>query len=308
MYIAHYYPKSFSDGPILFQSYTGYKFINNSCNKDVDLIYSASTSVLDKALKAKEEYNKELVCWVWDIPNNWRDWVKNDPIGYKLNSFRDEANHKTIENLKKCDLVISSSKYTQSVLKTFDIDSHQIYYYIDTHGLDSVPSQQKENQIIQISRYFFNKRFEVSILATRDLPYKTVCCGFGKDYCKARLLGLPNSNMELYCDLPTEYVIRHLKRSKLLVSPSVFEGWGITPIEALYCKIPILLSDLEVFKEVYGDNIIYHERDNIDDMTEKIDYIMKNKGVQEKIVKKGTDCIRSFTPKLFANRWKKAIN
>lgn len=308
MRIAHYYPKVITSENFqtLFCSHTGYEF-TEQCDKDTDIIYAASISVLEKAIEAKKKYKKPLVCWVWDIPLNWREWVEYDPIGFQLNQFRDELNNKNIELLKQCDLVISASKYTQNVLKSVGIESKQIYFYIDTNSLDSVPEQVKEDQVIQISRYFFNKRFELSVLATRDLPYKMVCVGFGKDYCKARLIGLPNDNVEYYVDLPKEDVVRHLKRSKILVSPSVFEGWGMSPIEALYCKIPVVLNDLQVFHEVYGDKVIYHKTDDIDDMAEKIKYVMDNESIQKEIVDKCKTTIMQFTPKKFANRFKKVI-
>lgn len=308
MRIAHYYPKVITSENFqtLFCSHTGYEF-TEQCDANTDIIYAASISVLEKALEAKKKYKKPLVCWVWDIPLNWREWVKHDPIGFQLNQFRDELNNKNIEKLKQCDLVISASKYTQNVLKSVGIESKQIYFYIDTNSLDAVPEQVKEEQVIQISRYFFNKRFELSVLATRDLPCKMVCVGFNKDYCKARLIGLPNDNVEYYVDLPKEDVVRHLKRSKLLVSPSIFEGFNLTPMEALWCHVPILISDIEVHKEIYGNGIIYHKQDDIDDMTKKIDIIMSDKDLQSKIVKHGRNCIKYFTPKLFAQRFKKIV-
>jgi glycosyltransferase involved in cell wall biosynthesis len=308
--ISYYHPQTGNGdrSQRLFCKYTNYDFLYNNCNKNADLIYCGSISVLDKAVKASKEYNKKLVCWVWDYTGfAWRDWVKNDPIGIQANEFRDESNKVVVKLLQECDLIISASKYTQKTLRRLGLDSEQIYNCIDTEGIDSIPSQVKENQIIQMSRYYYNKRFELSVLATIGLPYKMVCVGFGQEYCRARILGLPNNNMEIYCDAERGDAVRHLKRSKLLVSPSVFEGWGITPVEALYCNIPVLLSDLEVFKEVYGNRVIYHNQDDIEDMENKIKLIMEDENLQKKIVYDCKDVIREFTPKKFAKRLVKLI-
>lgn len=305
MVISYFYPPTGlgEDFPKLFCKYTKHEFIFNNCNKDVDFVYAGSVSVIGKALEAGSKFNKPVVCWVWDIPYNWRDWVKGDPIGYEMNKFRDKVNANNIEMLKQCNLVMCGSKWTYKVLKEHGVQSKQIYGYVDFDSMMEVPEQVKENQLIQMSRYYFNKRFELSVLASRNIPYKMVCVGFGKDYCKARILGLPNDDMEVYCDLDRGDAIRHLKRSKLLVSPSVFEGWGVTPIEAIYCGVPILLSDLPVFREVWGNRARYHKIDDIDDMESKILRIMKDKDEQAKIVKDCTPVIQNFTPKKFARRW-----
>lgn len=39
----------------------------------------------------------------------------------------------------------------------------------------------------------------------------------------------------------------------MLVQPSVYEGFGIPPMEALYLGVPVVLSDIPVFKEIYSD-------------------------------------------------------
>lgn len=41
--------------------------------------------------------------------------------------------------------------------------------------------------------------------------------------------------------------------ARLLVQPSLYEGFGIPPLEALYCGTNAVLSDIPVFKEIYKD-------------------------------------------------------
>lgn len=309
MVISYFYPPTGMGDNFakLFCKYTGYDFVDRECYEDVDFVYAGSVSVLKEAKATADKFKKPIVCWVWDIPYNWRDWVVGDPIGQQMNAFRDKVNAENITLLKTCDLVMCGSKWTYKILKEHGVKSKQIYGYIDFDTIDIVPEQVKEDQLIQISRYYFNKRFELSVLASRNTPYKMVCVGFGKDYLRARILGLPHDNLEAYCDLGREDVMRHLKRSKLLVSPSVFEGWGVTPIEAIHCKVPILLSDLPVFREVWGNRAVYHKIDDIDDMQHQITRIMESKDLQENIVKACEPVIKEFTPKKYAKRWKELI-
>ena len=56
------------------------------------------------------------------------------------------------------------------------------------------------------------------------------------------------------------------KMAKLFVFPSLYEGFGIPPLESLACGTPILVSDISVFQEIYGDNASYFHNNDIDDL------------------------------------------
>jgi glycosyltransferase involved in cell wall biosynthesis len=43
------------------------------------------------------------------------------------------------------------------------------------------------------------------------------------------------------------------KKAKLFVFPSSYEGFGIPILEAMYAKIPLVLSNIPVFREIAGD-------------------------------------------------------
>lgn len=303
--IAHFSPEAFSS---LFEKYINdYTFLHNRCDKDVDIIYCGSMSQLSKAMIAKEIFNKPLICWVWDIPYNWREWCRSDNE-IQNNQRREAYVKKSILNLRKCDKVISASKYTQRILKKkFNIDSDQIYFYIDTEELDSIHIDSKKGHIIQIGRFAPNKRFDISIRAMKGIDRKFICIGIGRYKKLEELSHKLNVDVDFYCNRENKVKIKLLKESEILVSPSIFEGWGMTPIEALYCKVPVLLNDLEVFKEIYGDNVLYHKKDNVEDMREKLRYLLSDKQLQRKIVERCRPLISEFTVSKFAKRWEKVI-
>lgn len=305
MLIAHFYPNPFMAQ--FESSVDNHRFVHNRCTKDVDLIYCGSASQLSKAMAAKITYKKPLVCWAWDLPYCWREWVRNDKEMREHEYRTADVNHK-VAQLKQCDKVISASKYTQRILKErFDIDSEQIYFYIDTEGLDAIPADGNKGYVIQISRFAINKRFDDSIRAISTLKQKLVCVGpSGAEKLKKLALEL-RADVDFYCGVARALTVRLLKEAEILVSPSLFEGWGITPIEALYCGIPVLLSDLEVFKEVYGENVLYHNRDDPDDMREKLHYLLADKSLQRKIVKDCLPLVSDFTIPKFIERWERLI-
>jgi glycosyltransferase involved in cell wall biosynthesis len=53
-------------------------------------------------------------------------------------------------------------------------------------------------------------------------------------------------------DLPALY-----SGAKAFVFPSLYEGFGLPILEAMACRTPVIASDIEVFREIYGDTIMF---------------------------------------------------
>ncbi len=309
MKVAHYYPNEFMN---LWTKHSDIEF-QNECDDSTDVIYAGSVSRLAQALKAKEAHPKPVVCWVWDIPWNWRTWTRNEQE-LRENEHRDKTVEKYVAGLRQCDLVISASKYTQNTLKEqFGIDSVQQYFYLDYEELDAIPgSNAKDYRAIQISRYVINKRFELTLEAMAGLPLKTVFVGTGQEY-HDRLVALGKQlrpyapYFKTYLNIPRERTLSLLKSSIALVSPSVFEGWGITPLEALYCGVPVVLSDLEVFREVHEDRVLYHRIDDAADMRRQLQRLINEPKLRDEMVQKSRKYVSSFTPERFATGWESIV-
>lgn len=284
------------------------EFIDNACDESADLIYCGTASMLRNAMHAKLEYKKPLICWVWDIPYNWKTWAMT-PEESIFNPPGSFSNVPDIVNmLHQCDLVISASKHTQRVLREkFKIASEQIYFYTDM-SLMTNQSKSGEKGIVQISRIVSHKRFEISIDAVQNIDATLICIGGSKNevYFK-KLQAHAKRNVTFLHKISREQVIAELVKATVLVSPSIFEGWGLSPIEAIVCGTPIILNDMPVFREVYGDAAIYHKQDDVEDLRQKIEMVLGDKQLQKKIV---TDCrqiVVPFTPQLFAKRWMKLL-
>ena len=56
------------------------------------------------------------------------------------------------------------------------------------------------------------------------------------------------------------------------IFPSIYEGFGLPPIEAMYCGCPVLVSDIPVLREVCGKGAIYfnpYDKESIRNTIEK---------------------------------------
>jgi glycosyltransferase involved in cell wall biosynthesis len=59
-------------------------------------------------------------------------------------------------------------------------------------------------------------------------------------------------------------------KSKLFVSPSLYEGFGMPTIEALALGLPVAVSDIPVFHEVAGDLATYFDPRDPSDIAAKL--------------------------------------
>lgn len=58
-------------------------------------------------------------------------------------------------------------------------------------------------------------------------------------------------------DPPDEEIVRLFSGAKAFVFPSFAEGFGLPPLEAMASGVPVVCSDIPVFREVYGDAVRY---------------------------------------------------
>ncbi len=77
------------------------------------------------------------------------------------------------------------------------------------------------------------------------------------------------ANVEFMGRLDNEALFLQIQRAKFLVQPSVYEGFGLPPLEALYLGTQPILSGIAVFREIYSDFPVKYFTDE-EDLAEKL--------------------------------------
>jgi len=85
-----------------------------------------------------------------------------------------------------------------------------------------------------------------------------------------------------------------IKRSKIMVFPSSFEGFGIPPAEALYCGVPCIASDIPILKEVYGERLEYFYENDIEGLSKMIEEMINNSHLSKRKAIEGREYIRNY--------------
>ena len=92
---------------------------------------------------------------------------------------------------------------------------------------------------------------------------------------------------------------RHLKKlyreSIALVYPSLYEGFGIPPLEAMSCETAVIASDVASIPEVVADaGLLFNPRSS-DELTDCLLTLLDQPNERERLIAKGRERVRMFS-------------
>lgn len=91
------------------------------------------------------------------------------------------------------------------------------------------------------------------------------------------------------------------QHASLLVFPSVYEGFGLPPLEAMASGCPVVASSAASIPEVCSDAALYFEPQNYQELGLKLKEVLGSPSVRQKLVRKGYENIKLYS-------WDKAAN
>jgi glycosyltransferase involved in cell wall biosynthesis len=101
---------------------------------------------------------------------------------------------------------------------------------------------------------------------------------------RVRFLGCVNDE-----DLPALY-----RGAVCLILPSLIEGFGLPPLEAMACGTPVIVSRATALPEVVGDAGLLIDPFDIDDIADAIERMLQNPGLRQNLREAGLRRARLF--------------
>jgi len=83
--------------------------------------------------------------------------------------------------------------------------------------------------------------------------------------------------------------------AEAFVFPSLYEGFGLPPLEAMACGCPVVVSGIASLPEVCGDAALYCDPYNPQDIAGRIDELLSNKEIRQKQRYRGIEQSKKFT-------------
>lgn len=93
--------------------------------------------------------------------------------------------------------------------------------------------------------------------------------------------------------------------AEIFVYPSFFEGFGLPPLEAMACGVPIIVSNKSSLPEVVGEAAIAVDPARIEELVSAIRNILEDRNLKERLINRGLERIKNFK---WENGAKKFIN
>ena len=81
----------------------------------------------------------------------------------------------------------------------------------------------------------------------------------------------------------------------LFIYPSLYEGFGIPPLEAMSYNCPTIVSDIGSLKEVCGDASLYIDPNSAEDIAEKIEVLVNDAALRNTLIEKGKLNIKKYS-------------
>jgi len=104
-------------------------------------------------------------------------------------------------------------------------------------------------------------------------------------------------------DLPALYAL-----ATIFVYPSFFEGFGIPIAESLWCKTPVITSNVSCFQETAGDAALFINPHSEEEIAQAINSVIGNEKLQTQMAEKGWAHVNKFSAKTVSAEMMKLYN
>lgn len=215
--------------------------------------------------------------------------------------------------------ILTVSQFSKSeIVKIFNIDADKVkvtyngvsekYHRVDDEGyreyireLYELPERfvfclannKPHKNLLQLVRAYCYSRIDMPLVLASPVNREVIKTaeGYGKKHLIyfARFIGEEH--------LPTV-----LSLSDLFVYPSTYEGFGLPPLEALACGVPVVVSNSSSLPEVVGDCGVYMNPHDYQDMANALQIGLENKELRESLSSQGLVHSKKFRWELMAEQ------
>jgi glycosyltransferase involved in cell wall biosynthesis len=176
-------------------------------------------------------------------------------------------------NIRKNVFTVYNSEQTKKELNYLQ-ETYVLYPPVNYRDFENVDTTKAE--YITLINHNENKGGQILIEIAKRMPHHKFMAVQGGYY--HQIVDAKAKNIK-YVGI-TDDIRKYLAMTKLLISPSDYDSYGMAQIEALCCNIPVIASDIPGFRESLSDSAIFVKRNDIDAWVEAIknsEQLFKNK-------------------------------
>ena len=227
---------------------------------------------------------------------------------------------------KNADLVIAISEQTKKDIVTYlniNPDKIKVIY----QGCAPIFKEEIPNEYLELTRskyqlpnqFILNvgtietrKNVLLVIKAIKKIETQLVIIGKKTVYFKEVKNYIAENNLQNKVVFLENVELKELasiyRMASVFIYPSVFEGFGIPIIEALYSKTPVITSKGGCFSEAGGENTVYIDPLNTEEIKGELEEILANSEKRELMKRKGFEFVQKFNDDIIAKNWVETYN
>lgn len=214
--------------------------------------------------------------------------------------------------LKNCSAVITISKNTKrDVCNYYSIPPRNVNVVYDSHDSEFfktvnqgiMTSQYNLDYLLIVGASYPHKNIDRVLEAYSKIKnkvnYKLLIVGGRKQYVdilriKARALRIEKV-VEFLDYIPSNSMVTLYSRATALVVPSLYEGFGLPPLEAMACECPVLVSNSASLPEVCGDAAYYVDPYSVENIAEGMYKVLTDDNLRKSLIQKGLERVKMFS-------------
>jgi len=126
----------------------------------------------------------------------------------------------------------------------------------------------KERFVLAVSSLDSRKNFSRLIEAFNDIHDCKLCIvgAHHRVFMQQDDGAVQQKNIHYLGRVTDEELVTLYNQAACFIFPSLYEGFGLPPIEAMSCGCPVLASDIPVLREVCGDAAVYFDPHDVSDI------------------------------------------
>lgn len=232
--------------------------------------------LMEKSLKQTIDNAKAIICV--------SQTTQNELLKYVMEKYRRDISDKCHVVMEGVDEIFFE-KVEPSTLAHFDLDLEKTNFILAAGKLS--PRKNVKQVMKALS------------MIKKDVPHHLVCVGGdGWDFegIKEHAVALGIEDRVHFLGYVSDDELRALYRmASAFVYPSLFEGFGLTILEAMASECPVITSNRSSLPEVAGDAAYLIDPDDAQQIGEAIRNIIQNEELRNEMISKGLARAKEFS-------------
>lgn len=224
-------------------------------------------------------------------------------------------------------IVAISHNTKKDLIRFYNLSSSKIKVIHIGVDVSYFEQKIKEDEIIKVKNKYKVSRYILTVgdhyprknfirliqaFSSLNLPHKLIIAG--NPYPRFTPL-IKQAIKRFNCEkkiIITGYVSKKELRSlyqgaELFVFPSLYEGFGKPPLEAMAAGLPVIASNTSSLPEIVDKAAILIEPENIQQIGDAIVTVLRDKKLRENLIIKGKERIKAFNYKNFCKEFLKVL-